>query len=316
MNKKSVFIAVAAAFTAVGLPTSAHAQLIASESFWTTTTNPPPNSQYLAGAIGSTVSSYNNTVVVAGNTGFNATNSWVNGTGGILADAGISLTHNGLVGTSQTGSNQLAPFASGTDRNSNRVLPATPPTSSSYYMSGLIRGTTVAADGKAGIAGFMPSGPASTAFNISTGIHMGVHVESGALKIAAFANNQTFNLVTLGGSGPALTSVHQIVLRLDVNASGNETLTAWYAIDGATDLTLATNVNQIDIGNFWSSAGDLGTFALQIRGAGASNQIVGFFDEMRFGTSMGSVTAIPEPSTWALLAGSLTALMIFRRRRV
>lgn len=38
------------------------------------------------------------------------------------------------------------------------------------------------------------------------------------------------------------------------------------------------------------------------------------FDEIRIGTDFGAVV-IPEPTTWALLAGSLTTLMVFRRRR-
>lgn len=38
------------------------------------------------------------------------------------------------------------------------------------------------------------------------------------------------------------------------------------------------------------------------------------FDEVRVDTSYLSV--VPEPTTWALLAGSLTALVVFRRRRV
>lgn len=37
------------------------------------------------------------------------------------------------------------------------------------------------------------------------------------------------------------------------------------------------------------------------------------FDEVRVGTSY--LTVVPEPTTWALLAGSLTALVVFRRRR-
>lgn len=318
MNKYLHLVATAA-LTAAGLTTAAQAQLISSESFWTTTTNPPPNSQYLAGPIGSTTGTpaYTNTVVVVGNTGFSAANRWTNGTGGIQADAANSLTHNGLVGSSATGSIQLAPFTSAIgNRNSSRALAATPTTSSSYFMSGLIRGaSTVSANGKAGTAGFMPSIPSGTTFDITTGIHMGLHVEGEAFKIAAFANNQTFNLLTLGGLGPATTSVHQVVLRLDVNASGNETLTAWYAIDGATILT--QGLAPTDIGDFWSSPGDLDTFALQIRGAGASSATIGLFDEMRFGTTLGSVTSIPEPSTHALLALAAVGLgaHVVRRRR-
>lgn len=38
-------------------------------------------------------------------------------------------------------------------------------------------------------------------------------------------------------------------------------------------------------------------------------------DEIRIGESWSDVVTIPEPTTWALLAGSLTTLVIFRRRR-
>jgi len=307
MKKRTGIIVLAGVCAAM----AAQGALIGSESFWTTTTNPAPDSQYVVGNIANNnISGYNNTVVVAGNTGFNAGNAWQNGTSGVQVLDNTSLTHNGLVGGSQTGLVRLSSFASGTDRNSNRALATTPTTSSSYFMSGLIRGTTVPADGKAGTAGFMPSVAANT-FNISTGFHMGLHVESGSLKIAAFANNQTFNLLTL--STPQLTTTYQVVLRLDVNASGNETLTAWYAANGDTDLTLATNVNQIDIGNIWSSAADLGTFALQVRGGGSSSQQIGTFDEMRFGTTLGDVTVIPEPATVGLFAISSAAVLLFRR---
>jgi hypothetical protein len=57
-------LALAAAFTAVSLSSSAHAQLISSESFWTVNTAPAAG-EYRRGNIGSTsVSGYNNTVVV------------------------------------------------------------------------------------------------------------------------------------------------------------------------------------------------------------------------------------------------------------
>ena len=48
-----------------------------------------------------------------------------------------------------------------------------------------------------------------------------------------------------------------------------------------------------------------------------SNGSSGFsntFDEIRIGTSFDSVV-IPEPGTWVLLAGGLTSVLVFRRRR-
>jgi len=46
-----------------------------------------------------------------------------------------------------------------------------------------------------------------------------------------------------------------------------------------------------------------------------SGQLLGTCDEIRFGTTLGSVTAISEPSTGALMAGSLAVLVMLRRRR-
>jgi hypothetical protein len=113
-------LAVAAVFTAVGLSSSAHAQLISSESFWTTTTNPPPQSQYAVGNIANpNISGCDTTVVVAGNSGFDAGNAWQSGTSGLPATADLNPTHTGLVGSSRTGSLRLNPFQDATNRNSN-----------------------------------------------------------------------------------------------------------------------------------------------------------------------------------------------------
>ena len=47
-----------------------------------------------------------------------------------------------------------------------------------------------------------------------------------------------------------------------------------------------------------------------------SNDPVGGKLQPRFVETDGFVTVVPEPSTWALLAFSLTSVMVFRRRRV
>jgi len=323
MKTNPIITGIAAAFTLVGLTASAHAQLIASESFWTTANSTngtaadstTPDNQYWGGttqqSIGRTSAPANN-AVVAGNSGFNATNTWQNNTGTNLVTANTSLTHSGLVGGSQVGSLIVQSLSSGQgNRNSHRLLAAAPTAASSYFMSALIQGSsTVSANGSAATVGFIPSStaPASSVFTISTGFHMGLHAEGGILKIAAFANGQTYNLLNL-----ANTDTYQVVLRLDVNASGNETLTAWYAANNATSLTQA--LVPTDIGTFWSTSADLQRFVLQNRGAGDTTEQVGFFDEMRFGTTLGAVTAIPEPSAFALLATSLSALVFLRRRR-
>jgi hypothetical protein len=102
------------------------------------------------------------------------------------------------------------------------------------------------------------------------------------------------------------------VLKLAVNASGNETLTAWYAANGATSLTLGLGAT--DVGNIWSSTGSLDTFVLQTDASGTTTAYQPF-DEMRFGTALADVSAIPEPSTAALLAGGAAGLVLLGRRR-
>jgi len=281
--------------------------LIASESFWTTNAA-PANGEYRQGSIAGVVSTYDNTVVTAGNSGFNAAKPWVGNTSGIAVTEGTSLTHNGLVGGSKSGALTLTPFASATgNRQSNRSMVSVP-TSGSYYISGLTRGTSVANEGAAGTVGFLSSISGNT-FDISKGVHFGFHVDGGKLHLSAFANNSTYNLVNLSDTG--LTAFYQVVMKLDVNASGNESLTVWYAKNGDANLTLGLATT--DIGDFWSSAADIGTFAAQIRGAGSSNKSIGYVDEVRFGTTLGDVTAIPEPATLGLFTLSSAALLLARR---
>ncbi len=61
-----------------------------------------------------------------------------------------------------------------------------------------------------------------------------------------------------------------------------------------------------------------GDFAITCFNTRPDTANVFIFDELRIGESYADVTpytVIPEPTTWALLAGSLTALVVFRRRR-
>ncbi len=60
-----------------------------------------------------------------------------------------------------------------------------------------------------------------------------------------------------------------------------------------------------------------GSLAMNYLGFKFQNADIGdsfALDEIRIGASWSDV-AVPEPTTWALLAGSLTTIMVFRRRR-
>jgi hypothetical protein len=263
---------------------------VASESFWTTDLE-PLNGEYRQGHLANPdVEGTNNSVVVAGTSGFDATLPWKEDTSSIQVLADFGLEHSGLVGESQPGGIRWTAFQEGMNRNSNRTLAATPKTSSSYYLSGLIRAAgSITEEGHAATVGFLPSISPNT-FDISQGFYFGLHVEEGDLKIAAFANDQSFELVNL--SQERMARVYQIVLRLDVDAAGDEILTAWIVRDA--DASLTQVLAPTPVGNFWATPADLEIFTLQTRGAGVENREMGRFDEMRFGTTLEAVTtAVP-----------------------
>jgi hypothetical protein len=52
-----------------------------------------------------------------------------------------------------------------------------------------------------------------------------------------------------------------------------------------------------------------------ILGDSGSGSVTGTYDELRWGTSLDSITVIPEPGTLALVGLSLLALVLFRRRK-
>lgn len=95
-------------------------------------------------------------------------------------------------------------------------------------------------------------------------------------------------------------------------------------------LTLSSTPNQ-DAVTIWANPTNLGSEALSgpgvtLTGFSFANnfsrvQFSGFtagttnFDALRIGDSWQTVSTIPEPSTWVLLAASLTGLVVMRRRR-
>lgn len=96
-----------------------------------------------------------------------------------------------------------------------------------------------------------------------------------------------------------------VVLRIDFAAGANDTLSVWLnpalnAPLGTANASGTLNLDSNDIGGIRLTGGSSAT---------------GVFDEVRVGTTFADVSPIPEPATWALLAGSLTALVVFRRRR-
>ncbi|MFA5629742.1 MAG: hypothetical protein WC958_05825 [Dehalococcoidales bacterium] len=91
-------------------------------------------------------------------------------------------------------------------------------------------------------------------------------------------------------------------------AAGADTLTAWIADAGATDLTQVLSVSAETA----SSGADLGKFIVQGQGGSDATTASGVaLDEFRFGTSMLDVCAVPERGTIGLflISGSFSFLV-------
>ena len=274
--------------------------LIASESFKTTAATDDYSTGTSLGTAG------NNDVVV-GNTGFNAANTWVNATGAAISDGGVSLTHSGLVGAALTGSVQIKP-QSALDRNIFRKLASVPGIYSSYFLSGLVNLGALGdvRDGDYVALGLMNNLTVSTA-GIDEGMHFGISRDAGVAYLSAFAGGNVYTLLELDAATYAET--FQVVLQLDVDASGNDALTAWYAADGDAALTKALDAVSVET---WVSADDLRMMVAQTKSPNAVITPGVHVDEVYFGTTLGDVTTIPESATLGLVVLSSAAMLMLR----
>ena len=124
---------------------------------------------------------------------------------------------------------------------------------------------------------------------------------------AAVAGTETGTGISGGINDNQVTFV---VGKLDTT-NGADTLSL-ISYAGGTETVAATETWDISNVALGSLTGSLSHFVF----TGRVNDTGMFynFDEIRVGSSWDAVT-VPEPTTWALLAGSLTALVVFRRRR-
>jgi hypothetical protein len=285
----------------LGAVVCAQGALIASEGFKATTTG--GGTDYTTSVALNTAA--NSNVVSLGSSGFSGT-TWVTGSG-LLRPLTNSLTHNLLTGTAQSGSLGIQ-ASSSNDRNTSRSLSSAPQVASSYFLSGLVNvpasGSLAVGDQRA--MGFMDA-IANNTFSSISGFHLGIRRDATSTYLTAYANSTAYNLLNLAGH---YGTTYQVVLKLDVNSSGNETMTAWYAQNGATELTEAI-LNQ-NVGEIWNDVGDLDTFVAQTDSTGTTTLHLPF-DEMRFGTTLGDVTVIPEPTTLGLFIISSCTVFFIRR---
>lgn len=247
-----------------------------------------------------------------GVTGFSS--NWVSNTGTIIVDddvagAGTGLSHSHMVGTLQPGA---VDYRISHPRNASRALSSVAD-SSVYYLSGIVRaksspGFSVNGDYLAMGFGSVSGVIGSSGTNISDGFHLGIRrVDSlGGLRLTAMGGNQFFDL------GAASTETdYMIVLELQVDPAGTETLSAWASADG---FGLQPVLSGQSVETFSSSA-NLARFVVQQRNGNTNQQTRGWADEMRFGTTFTDVAFVPEPSTALGLLGLLSLSFLRRARR-
>lgn len=272
---------------------SATAELLASDTF---------SSGNVAGDYvnGKSLSDALNAAVVADTTGY-GTNVWDMGSSFMTVRNNINpfqnLNHPGAL-DGATGVVFAVCGAAGEDRVSNRILDATTSTSNTYYFSGLVNRKAVSSldVGESITMGLQKWRHVHTN-DFSTGIHLGVYrfgAGDNDYKISVFAGDARYDLEDAG-----YQRTYQVVVRVDVDASGPEKLWAWSGWSEQPNLTRRLDAESIET---WSSSDDFEAFIIQTKGLLAKDNVGGvLLDEMRFGTTMADVTTLGE----TLLAGQI-----------
>jgi hypothetical protein len=291
----------------------ARGALIASESFKTTASG--TGGTYDADV---NMGASPNLSVVTGNYGFASTSGklWANVTAGEVANLS-GLSHPFLTGTAESGSVRVGNLSAGISRRVFRPFAATPPVADTYYFSGLVNlPTQTSLNGVSqSLAGLtLSTGTSVDSYNIASGIHYGlIKNSSNEIYLSVAAGNTVYPLFQVTGTN----ATFQVVLRIDVSTTGNESLSAWYAPSSAS--TLSIGMTSVNVGDIYSGPASIGALLLQTRNQSSNNNSgrTVLFDELRFGTAWSDVTTaeIPEPARAALLSGSALALCACGRRR-
>lgn len=119
---------------------------------------------------------------------------------------------------------------------------------------------------------------------------------------------------TWGSTGSLTTSVSSanatlIVMRIDFNAGGNETLSMYLNPTSDIEPLTPNGTGSREISSF-----DRFRIASGF-GSGGNTSTVGWIDEIRIGTTFADVAPVPEPQTFILLGLGLGALFLRKRRQ-
>ncbi len=271
-------------------PTTALAVPIASDSFAVGVSN------------GYTVGNLTGQNPSFGASGFSANWSPLSGsTSDLVAETG-GLTASLVQGSTQPG--QASHIGTGNNTRANYHRVSSVPASTEYYFSFLLSSTA----GNAAQFGLSPQG-AQNALP-TQGVRVGV---TAANNIVLYVDGLPSTILT--GYTPS-TTYFVLVDIANVAGTGNDTVGARVFSSTATDLSTplgtATPITTADI------SGDLTYLGLS---KNATTSTGADFDEFRFGTTIADVaniTAVPEPSSVAMLLGGFGLLVVraMRRRRL
>jgi hypothetical protein len=114
------------------------------------------------------------------------------------------------------------------------------------------------------------------------------------------------------GSPNAIGTDNLVVLRIGTSAAGNDTLNASFWTSGVD--TVSSEPITWDVSSSITSSALASGLDIRFEDGFANLDVS--FDELRIGSSFTDVTAVPEPSVFALLAGFLALGVVMARRRL
>ncbi len=261
-------------------------------------------------------------IALTGNTSGARTFNVGNGTAAVDLTVTAPLTDGsaGASGLTKTGLGTLALSGSSTYTGDTTVTTGTLLVNN-VMGSGLGTGNAVVNGGKLGGSGAFTG---TLTVNSSATLAPGASIESLASGALAFTTGSTFGYEMDFGAATSVGADLQVV-------TGNLSLTGTVTLTLA-NLTAGTFANNtkftlINYSGTWNnglftylgnSLADNSTFSFNGQdwqidynaSSGGSN-----FSSEQLGANFVTMTAVPEPATWALLAFSLTTVMVLRRRR-
>jgi autotransporter-associated beta strand protein len=192
-------------------------------------------------------------------------------------------------------------------------------------VAGTAKNIALINDSSAAVALSVGNNNADTAYNgILSGSGSLIKIGNGNLTLSG-VNTYTGNTTVTSGT---LILADNAELRINVGATGvNNQIngTGFITLDGDIRFNLVTasttfgdSWNVIDVAALTETYG--GTFQVfstvgNFTNSGGLWTITEGGAQYQFSQATGVLSVIPEPTTWALLGGSLTALLAFRRRR-